>query len=116
MFMKNKGQERSYVSKKKLERELWMAVVSEFVSEKDSWVVLIDPMRANEEAESLLSLVSSHSWLMGQRKPINTLCEHWFVRGSESLRQKAGLRMHLFPGQRNYSERSPRGTFQRGQK
>lgn len=68
-----------------------MAVVSEFVSEKDSWVALIDLKRANEEVESLLSLQSSNSWPMWQRKPINTLCEHWFVRGSESLRQKAGL-------------------------
>lgn len=53
-----------------------MAVVSEFVSEKDSWVALIDLKRANEEVESLLSLQSSNRWLMWQRKPINTLCKH----------------------------------------
>lgn len=62
-----------------------MAVVSEFVSEKDSWVALINLKRANEEVESLLSLQSSNRWPMWQRKPINTLCEHWFVRGSENL-------------------------------
>lgn len=67
--MKNKGQGRSYVSKKLKIRGLWMAVVSEFVSEKDSWVALIDLKRANEEVESLLSLQSSNRWPMWQGNP-----------------------------------------------